>query len=206
MNPRCPAVSSFRTTFRSLLLLAGLALGIGLLVFPTDATAQDTNDPPTLIKHLRNELNAKDPMRRQMALIDINTLGLCRGSCTVSLHTAQGKKIRIEDETGMGSVVDLDALIPDLLKSYHRGPTDGHRLIALSALIHIGNEEALERLLHEEEFTSKAVRQATQQGLAAFYLEKYPELRERAARTRRLTLDEVAQAKAYRMRRAKKSP
>lgn len=191
--------------FCSALLLAALLLGAGVLICPPEATAQNEGDRPTLIKHLRSELNSKNAMRRNMALLDINTLAHCRESCTVNLQTVQGKQIRIENETGMGTVVDLDALTPDLLRSYRQGPADGHRLMALSALLHIGNEKALERLVEEETRQSKRMKKATQRGLAGFYLEKYPELTKRAMRTRRLSLDDVARAKAYRMRKAKKS-
>lgn len=192
------------SAFRSVLLLAGLLVGASLLALPFEANAQDENGPPTLIKHLRNELKAKDSMRRDLALLDINALAHCRDNCTVSLQSVQGKKIRIETEAGMGSVVDLEGLVPDLIESYRRGPADGHRLLALSALLHIGDEKALERLINEVEFQSKEVKRATQRGLALFYLEKYPELTERTMRIKRLTLDDVAQAKAYRMRKAKK--
>jgi len=190
------------SSFRRVLFFTGLLLGAALLVLPLEAIAQD-DSRPTLVKHLRNELKAKDAERRHMALMDINTLAHCGESCTVNLQTVQGKQIRIESETGAGSVVDLDGLIPDLLESYRRGPADGHRLLALSALLHIGNEKALERLIEEETPQSEGVKRATQRGLASFYLTKYPELMERAMRTRQLSLDDVARAKAYRMRKAK---
>ena len=171
---------------------------------PRDAVAQEDDAPPTLVKHLRKELRSKNAMRRQMALLDVNVLAHCRGSCTVNLQSVQGKQIRIENEAGAGTVVDLDGLIPTLLENYRQGPADGHRLLALSALLNIGNEKALERLLDEEARQSNQVKRATQRGLAAFYLEKYPELMERVQRTRRLTLDEVAEAKALRMRRGRR--
>jgi hypothetical protein len=158
-----------------------------------------------LVKHLRKELQSKNAMRRQMALLDVNVLAHCRESCTVNLQSIQGKQIRIENEAGAGTVVDLDGLIPALLKNYRRGPADGHRLLALSALLHIGNEKALDQLVAQEGEQSKAVERATQRGLAGFYLEKYPELMTRAQRTQRLTLDDVARAKALRMRRSKAS-
>ena len=186
-------------------LFAGLLLGASLFWLPSQSAAQDDDGPPTLVKHLRNELKAKDATRREMALLDIATLAHCRDSCTVHLESVQGKQIRIENQTGTGSVVDLDALIPDLLENYRQGPADGHRLLALSALLQIGNEKALERLVEEESRQSDQVKRRTQQGLATFYLTKYPELSERAMRTRRLSLDDVARAKAYRMRKSKGS-
>jgi hypothetical protein len=188
-----------------LLLIVGVLGGFGLMAFPMEVVAQEDEEPPTLIKHLRKELKSKDAMRRQMALLDINTLAYCRVSCTVNLQSIQGRQLRIENETGAGAVVDLDALIPDLMTSYRQGPADGHRLLALSALLNIGNEKALERLIEEEAPQSEGVQRATQRGLASFYLEKYPELTERAFRTRRLTLDQVARAKALRMKRAKEA-
>lgn len=99
------------------------------------------DSPPTLGTHLRSELQAKDSMRRQMALLDINTLAYCTASCNISLRSVQNQQIRIENETGSGAFVDLDVLVPDLVKSYRQGPADGHRLLALSALLQIGNEK-----------------------------------------------------------------
>lgn len=176
------------------------------MISPTGAVAQSSADsPPTLVKHLRSELQSKDSMRRQLALLDVNALVHCRATCTISLRSIQDKRIRIENETGMGSVVDLDALIPDLLESYRSGPADGHRLLALSALLHVGNEKALERLIDEGASQSAKLERATHHGLASFYLEKYPELTERALRTSRLSMDDVTRAKALRVKKAKKA-
>lgn len=185
---------------------AALLLGMSLSAVPIQAVAQSSSDgPPTLVTHLRSELQAKDSMRRQMALLDINTLAHCTTSCNVSLRSVQDKQIRIENETGTGALVDLDVLVPDLLTSYRQGPADGHRLLALSALLQIGNERSLEQLLDEEASQSARVDKATQAGLASFYLEKYPELMERTMRTNRLSIDDVAKAKAFRVKKAKKT-
>lgn len=187
-------------------LFVALLLGMGLSVLPMQAVAQSSSDsPPTLITHLRSELQAKDSMRRQMALLDINTLAHCTASCNLSLRSVQDQQIRIENEAGVGTMVDLDVLVPDLLKSYRTGPADGHRLLALSALLQIGNERSLEQLIDEGASQSGKVEKATQAGLAAFYLEKYPELMDRTMRTNRLSIDEVAKAKAFRVKKAKKA-
>ncbi len=186
-------------------LLAVLLLGAGLLFFPTRTVAQSSTDAPSsLITHLRSELQAKDAMRRSLALVDINALTLCSASCTIALRSMQDKNIGIENETGGGSVVELEALVPDLLESYREGPTDGHRLAAMSALLRIGNEQSLEQLIQKSASQSAKVDRATQRGLASFYLEKYPELSEQVLRTKRLSIDEVREAKALRVKREKK--
>lgn len=190
--------------FGSLPLFAALLIGMGLLILPAQTFAQSSSEgPPTLVKHLRSELQAKDPMQRQMALIDITTLAHCTASCNVSLRSVQDKQVRIDNETGIGTMVELDALVPDLLKSYRQGPADGHRLLAMAALLQIGNERGLEQLIDEGASQSPDVEKATQRGLAAFYMEKYPELMDRSMRTNRLSLDDIEEVKAFRLKKAK---
>ena len=190
----------------NLSFIAVLLLGMGLLIFPPQLLAQSSADgTPTLITHLRNELQAKDPMQRNLALLDINALTYCSASCSIQLRSLQDKEISVANESGVGSVVDLQALVPDLLMSYRQGPTDGHRLLALYALLHVGNEQSLEQLIENGGFRSPRVQEATQRGLASFYLEKYPELSEKALRTNRLSLDDVARAKVFRVKVEKKA-
>lgn len=192
--------------FKKAFLLAALLAGFGLLYAPVQtAAAQSTDGPSTLVKHLRGDLQGNDAMQRQRALLDIIALATCPASCTVGLRSIQDKSIRIENETGTGSVVDLDALVPDLLETYRSGPADGHRLLALSALINIGNEKALERLIDEGASQSKVVNKRTQKSLAGYYLAMYPELTERTLRTRQLSLDDVEKAKAVRVKKMKKA-
>jgi hypothetical protein len=185
-------------------VLTMLLLGAGLLAMSgPKATAQDT--PPSLIQHLRSDLQSNDPMQRESALVDIIALASCTSSCTVNFRSINEKKLTIANETGTGHVVELNALVPDLLEAYRSGPADGHRLLALSALVNIGNEKALERLIDEGARQSKAMNKATHRSLAAFYLEKYPELIERTMKTHRLSVDDVHRAKALRVRQMKKS-
>lgn len=190
------------------LVLSVLLAGLFLLPSPAGATAstqvepavQSPADPPTLIKHLRTEIHASDARRQEKALIDVIALAGCADTCTVSLVSAGEKMLRMQNETGTGSAVDLDALIPDLLEAYRSGPADGNRLLALSALINIGNETALERLIEEKESQEARVRKATDLSLAAFYLEKYPELTEPSLRRRSLSIEDVQRAKALRLK------
>jgi hypothetical protein len=185
-------------------LLTVLILAAGLLAVPGQtATAQDA--PPSLIQHLRSNLQSNNATERENALVDVITLASCSDVCTVNFRSVEEKKLTISDETGTGGVVELNALVPDLLAAYRSGPADGHRLLALSALINIGNETALERLIEEGAFQSKTTNRATQKSLAAFYLEKYPELAERTMRTKRLSMDDVRRAKALRVRQMKKN-
>lgn len=184
--------------------LVVLLLGAGLLAIPgPTATAQDT--PPSLIQHLRNNLRSDDAVQRESALVDIIALASCANSCTVAFRSIDEKKLTIANETGTGHVVELNALVPDLLEAYRSGPADGHRLLALSALINIGNEKALERLIDEGARQSKETNRATQRSLAAFYLAKYPELLERTMKTNRLSMDDVYRAQALRVRQMNKN-
>jgi hypothetical protein len=144
-------------------------------------------------------------VQRESALIDVIALATCPETCTVNFRSIEEKKLTISDETGTGGVVELNALVPDLLDTYRSGPADGHRLLALSALINIGNETALEQLIEEGARQSDKTNRATQRSLAAFYLEKYPELMERTLKTNRLSMDDVRRAKAVRVKRAMKA-
>jgi len=190
-----------------LLALAGSLLGATLVAAAPMGEA--TQDPPTLIKHLRTEMNSKNAMRQESALMDVISLANCTSTCIVDLHSIQNKQIRIENDTDAGSIVDLEALAPDLLNLYRRGPTDGHRLLALSALITIGNETAIEALVQDGSSTrhrqSQRVASRTQKSLTSFYLARYPELTERALRTNIFSLDDVQKVKATRARAAKKA-
>ena len=193
------------TTFSRIVLRAGLAMGLAGLLAAGPLLAQPSTERPTLIKHLRTELGSKDDVRQERALIDVIALSHCEASCLVSLQSATNRKVRIANESGVGNVVDLDALAPDLLWAYRNGSADGYKLLALAALINVGNQAALERLIDEKESQrSRRVRKATDRSLAAFYFAKYPELIERSTRRRGLTLDDVQQAEVLRLRRAKK--
>lgn len=203
---------SVRLLLRPTYVLGALLLGALVLLpqsaaatAPTQAetTVLSPSDPPTLIKHLRTELNARDARRQEKALIDVIALAGCTDTCTVSLVSAGEKMLRMQNETGTGSAVDLDALIPDLIEAYRSGPADGNRLLALSALINVGNETALERLIDEKEQQDTRVQKATDRSLAAFYFEKYPELTEGSLRRRSLSIEDVQRAKALRLKAVK---
>jgi hypothetical protein len=188
---------SLRTTF-TLILLGGLFAvpsAAGPLV-PNRAPA----DPPTLIKHLQAELRSSDFSNREAALVDIVALANCVRTCTIALQSVDKRKVRIQNETDAGTVVDLTALIPDLLATYRTGPVDGHRLLALAALLHIGNERALEQLVGESARQSDGIRKDTHRKLVGFYLARYPELAEQATRTRTLSIEDVRRAKALRVK------
>ena len=115
---------------------------------------------------------------------------------------------RVENESGAGTAIDLDALVPDLMKAYRSGPADGHRLLALSALINIGNTRALEQLATDSSDRSSQqsgrVNSATQRALVAHYLEMYPELTERAMRNMTFSIEDAQRAETVRGKLAKK--
>ena len=187
-----------------LITLTGSLLGAPLVAAPLSALP----DPPSLIKHLRAELGSKDAMRQQNALIDVIMLSKCEASCTVNFHSIPDKMLRVENESGAGTAMDLDALVPDLMNAYRSGPADGHRLMALSALVNIGNASALEQLAAESSDRSSRqssrVNKTTQRSLAAFYLEMYPELIEKMGRSQTFSIEEVRRAEGVRVRLAKK--
>jgi len=202
MNP----IRLFRPQAALLLVLAGSLLGVPLAAASILGGA--AQDPPTLIKHLRTEMSSKDAMRQESALMDVISLAKCTSACIVDLHSIQNKQIRIENDTDAGSIVNLEALAPDLLELYRRGLTDGHRLLALSALINVGNEMAIETLVQESstmDRQSQRVKGLTQRSLVAFYLQRYPELTERAQRTNTFSLDDVQRVRITRARAAKKA-
>jgi hypothetical protein len=182
-------------------ILTIFLLGAGLLVLPSQTAA--AQDAPSLLQNLRNDLQSNDPVQREHALMDVISLATCGDACTIIFRSIDEKKLTIANETGTGHVVELNALIPDLIDVYRSGPADGHRLIALSALLNIGNEAALERLIDEGARQSKETNRMTQRSLAAFYLEKYPELLDQTMKTKRLSMDDVHRAKALRVRQMK---
>ncbi len=191
------------------LALAGSLLGAPLATAaPLGGPAQD---PPTLINHLRTEMNSKDALRQESALIDVIALSRCKASCTVTLRSIPNKMLHVENESGVGRIMDLDALVPDLMKAYRTSPVgghDGHRLLALSALINIGNATSLEQLATESSDRSNQqssrVNNATQRSLAAFYLEKYPELTQKMGRSQTFSIYDVRRAEAAQVKFDKK--
>ena len=198
-----PRLFSPRTAL--LLALAGSLLGVPLgTAAPLRGPAQN---PPTLIKHLRTEMGSKDALRQGNALMDVISLANCTSICIVPLQSKQNKHLRIENDSDSGSIVDLQALTPDLLKLYRRGPTDVLRLMALSALINVGNEKAIDTVVADASSTrygqSRRVNDSTQRSLVGFYLAQYPELRDLPGPT--FSLDDVRQVKATRARAAKKT-
>lgn len=192
------------------LLVAGslAAVPVAATPFSESSFSQvSTTDPvegsPTLMKHLRTELQIDDPTRRHNALLDVVALTKCPESCTISMNSASIKKLHIQNETGLGTAIDLDPLIPVLLKTYRSDPNDGYRFMALSALLNIGNDKALNQLIVDSAFQPTHVKQMTHRRIAAFYLTMYPELTESTYRSKNLQMNDVVRAKAARAKLAK---
>lgn len=184
-------------------LLAAALFGTALFMVPVPQSVALTDRPPSLIEHLRNELRSRDSTQRQRALVDVIALAGCAETCTVRLQSVEEKKLSFANETGTGAVVELTNLVPDLLEVYRSGPADGHRLLALSALINIGDQQSLEKLVEEGESQSEKTKRATHKSLAAFYLAKYPELMERTLKTKNLSIEDVRRAEILRIRKLK---
>lgn len=149
----------------------------------------------SLIDHLHTELRSKDALRRQNALEDVKALASCSASCTISFRSLPGKTIRIENETGMGSVLDLTTLLPDVERIYYTDRSDERQLQALDALLSIGNEQSLERLIANPGRHSAHVQKMTQQGISAFFMDKYPPLKDMALRRGTFSLDDIEAAR-----------
>lgn len=154
--------------------------------------------PPSLTDHLRDELRSEDPERQNQALADIVALAGCEDTCVVALQSDGDNTIRIENESDVGHPIDLASLTPDVLSVYRDGPTPGHQLLALSALLKIGDEQALERVVDLKDEQPGRVEAATNRSLAAYYLNRYPELSEPTFRAEQLSIEDVRRAQATR--------
>jgi hypothetical protein len=143
--------------------------------------------------------------------MDVIMLSWCEASCTVDFFSIPDKTLRFESESGVGRIMNLDALVPDLMKAYRTSPVgghDGHRLLALSALINIGNAASLEQLVADSSDPSSRqsdwVKKNTQRSLVGFYLAKYPELAERVTRNKTFSIKDVRRAEHARAELARK--
>lgn len=189
-----------KTTFRciasalALLLVALLPPILPATATPTHAPS-DLATPRSLTDHLHAELRSKDALRRQNALEDVMTLAACSASCSISFRSLPGKMIRIENEMGIGPVIDLTTLLPDVERIYYRDRSDEMRLQALDALLSIGNERSMERLVTTPARSSAHVREMTQRGVARYFMDKYPSLEKQALRRGDFTLDDVERAR-----------
>ena len=175
---------------------------VGSLSGPTAPAASDltlflSTPGPTLSEHLRAELRSKDATRKEHALIDIVALSQCSDACTVQLSSLPMKTIRIDNDRGVGSLIDLTALTPDLTRIYRMGPTDEFRILTLSALLNIGHEKSLDVLITDVDSVSPRVQKITHGGLSTFFLTKYPELNGRVSRSGTLSLDDIQIARAH---------
>jgi hypothetical protein len=173
-----------------------------LLVGVPDASALSSTGPegpPSLTDHLRTELRSTDADRQDRALSDVVALASCTNRCTVSLQSAEDRTLRVENEADVGRAFNLEALVPDLLTVYRDGPTRGHRLLALSALVNIGDAQALEMVVEAKTEQPPSVEAATNRTLAAYYLEEYPELAESTLQAGRLSIEDVRRAQAARL-------
>lgn len=174
------------------LLLAG--------ALPANATLpyippEDAPVAVSLIDHLHAELRSKDALRRQNALRDVMALAACPASCTVSFRSLPGKTLRIENEMGVGSVLDLSALASDVSRIYYRDRNDEARLQALDALLSIGNDRSLERLIERPARSSAHVHKMTQRGVARYFMDKYPTLKKQGLSRGTFSLDDVKRAR-----------
>jgi len=190
MNP----TTRFWTRLVPALVLAGSLSVAGSLshaaLFPTDEAPLVRIDPD-LIAHLRTEIRDRNPDRRENALVDVIAMAACQASCTVQLRSLPGKSIRVNDTENT-----LARLGPDLLRAYRSGPTDQHRLLALSALMSVGDEGRINRLIEKPVPVSFELERKTQRHIAAFYLNRYPELQRRVGRTGTFSINDVRVARA----------
>ena len=145
-----------------------------------------------------------DATRQERALIDVVALSQCTASCTIKMSSLPMRKIRIDNDTGAGSVANLTILTPVLTRIYRVGPTDELRLLALSALLNIGDETSLDAVVEHVASVSPRVKTVTHRGLSTFFLTKYPELNMRISRNGTLALDDIHVARARAERQMRK--
>lgn len=172
------------------LLLAGSLILIGSPAYathPSEDEAVLVRTDPAVIKHLRAELRARDWDRQESALVDIVALATCQTGCSVQLRSMPGKTVRGSADVS----ADLLGLGPDLLQTYRTSPNDGHRLLALSALINVRDEESIDVLIENPGPVSSELARKTRMQVTSFYLERYPELRHQVERTGVLSLNDV---------------
>ena len=198
MNP----TTRFWTRLLPTLVLAGSLSVMGSLshaaLLPKDEAPLVQTDP-TIIDHLRTEIRDRDPARRENALVDVIAMATCQAPCTVQLTSLPGESVRINDTENA-----LVGLGPDLFQVYRSGPTDQHRLLALSALMSVGDEGRINRLIEKPVPVSFELERKTQRHIAAFYLDRYPELQRRAERTGTISIDDVKGARARHERALRK--
>lgn len=174
---------------------------------PSPSELQFAEDPPTLVGHLRTELRAKTTTRQEQALADVISLSGCFASCTVQLQSLgqQSIRLQIDNTTGVGPLLDLNALNPDLLRIYHTGKTDEARLMALSAIMGLGNETTIESLVNTPSSQSARVGDITHRVVVQFFVNAYPELLKNGQKLRTVSMDEVAELRAERVRQARRA-
>jgi hypothetical protein len=205
MNINRPNTTTPTSPLRSLLLVVSLLLAGGLFLSVPSVAQSSMDAPPTLIEHLRSDIEGNDAVQRESALMDVIALATCPETCTVDFRSINEKKLTIANETGTSHVLDLNVLVPDLVKAYRSGPDDGHRLLALTALINIGNEKGLEQLIDQGARQSERTNRITQRSLLWYYMDKYPELYEQTMNTKQLSMDDVRRAEVVRVKHVKKA-
>jgi len=195
------------SVYRSLVIFLALLLIGGLTNAGTAVAISPVPSSPalsTLSEHLRSELRSMDATRQERALIDVVALSQCTASCTIKMSSLPMRKIRIDNDTGAGSVANLTILTPVLTRIYRVGPTDELRLLALSALLNIGDETSLDAVVEHVASVSPRVKTVTHRGLSTFFLTKYPELNMRISRNGTLALDDIHVARARAERQMRK--
>ena len=217
INTSIPITSRLLFIFVAGLLLAGNPLIAPVSAAPStselsalELSASEAADPPTLVNHLRASLHSRDAVHRQNALMDVVIMSACQASCTVQFRSIPNNVLHIENEAGVGTAVDLDALAPDLLAVYRNSRVnDGEHLLALAALINIDNRATLVQLIHDSTVRpyqqSQRIRRVTQLSLAAHYRGQYPELITTTNRNNSFSIEDVDRAEALRVKQAKKN-
>jgi len=144
-----------------------------------NGAGNDQTSKRTLVDYLRGEIRSDDLERREHALMDVVKLVNCQSYCVIPFKSFPGKTLRIHNDSDFGSVIDVSALIPDLIWVYQTGPTDGLRLLALAGLLYLGDETSLKRVLSASWAAPPSVRRATHRHVADFFLLRYPVLEKR---------------------------
>lgn len=91
---------------------------------------------------------------------------------------------------------DLSAAVPALLALYSSGRSGPERMMAVTALRVIGDEESIEQLvLLSEDERDRKIRDHTRRNIVDYYLTAYPELHSTLEKSKYLTYARIQRAK-----------
>ena len=164
-------------------------------------------DPPSIVEHLQKQLRLPSPAQQALALGDVVRLTTCTASCMVQLQSfgEQTVQISVKNMTGAGTLIDLSSLVPDLRRVYDSGANDQLRLMALSSMLLIGDEEELMALTKTLSKQSERIQEVTRRPIVSYFTTAYPSLQEEVDPNGGLSIERIRKAHAEQLRADRKS-